>query len=264
MTVIKARPKTRLSPPDINPVIMAEVANPFTRKINGYETLSGHEIALLDQALRPARTIAARYDLVREGDKPGPVVVMIEGWACRYKILPDGSRQILAFLMPGDFCDLHAAVLNEMDHTIATVTPCRIATIVRERMERLIVATPALTQAFWRAQLIDESIMRAWIASIGRRESMERFAHLMLELHVRMRNIGLASDGFCDMPLVQIILADAIGLTPVHVNRVLRTLRERRIMDLDTRKLSIVDIDELARIAGFDDNYLHRRIRVAA
>lgn len=240
------------------------MSNPFVRKINGYNSLSDHEISLLEQALRPARKVTARYDLIREGDKPGPVFVVLEGWACRYKILPDGSRQILAFLMPGDFCDLHAGVLDEMDHTIATVTPCRIATIPRETMEELIVATPTLTHAFWRAQLIDEGVMRAWIASIGRRESMERFAHLMLELYVRMRAIGLTNDGTCDMPLTQIVLADAIGLTPVHVNRLLRSLREREIMKLGSRKLSILKIEELVHLAGFDENYLHRRIKVAA
>ena len=235
--------------------------NPFARKIKGYGALSEPETALLEDAIKLSRKVPARQDLIREGDKPGPVYVVLDGWACRYKVLPDGSRQIMAFLIPGDFCDLHVGVLDEMDHTIGTITACRIATIPRERMEALVVATPALTHAFWRAQLVDEGVLRAWIVSIGRRDSLERFAHLMLELYIRMFNIGLTSDGTCELPLTQIVLADALGLTPVHVNRVLRTLRQRKIMELGAGTLSIPDIQELVRIAGFDDNYLHRRTK---
>ena len=238
--------------------------NAFARKLQSYASLSTDEVAMLSQATELGRKVAARQDLIREGDKPGPVFVVLEGWACRYKILPDGKRQIMAFLMPGDFCDLHAEVLDEMDHTIGTITPCRIATIPRELMEPLLTATPALTRAFWRAQLIDEGVLRAWIVSMGRRGSMERVAHLILELYVRMRNVGLTSAGSCDLPLTQIVLADSLGLTPVHVNRVLRALRKQGVMELGAGTLSLVNIQELVRIAGFDDNYLHRRLKQAA
>ena len=131
-------------------------------------------------------------------------------------------------MMPGDFCDLHIGELEVMDHSIGTLTACQIAAVPRERMEKLVVATPMLTQAFWRSQLVDESTLRAWIVNIGRRDSLQRVAHLMLQLYVRMRAIGLATDDTCRMPLTQTVLADALGLTPVHLNRVLRGLREGR------------------------------------
>ncbi|WP_419809868.1 Crp/Fnr family transcriptional regulator [Sphingomonas sp.] len=239
---------------------MDRVTNVFTRKLVGLASLNEHEIALLDAEATPIRLIAAHRDLIREGDKPGPVFVVLDGWACRYKMLPDGSRQIVAFMMPGDFCDIHAGILDEMDHAIGTLTACQIVAIPRERMDRLIVATPALTHAFWRAQLVDEGVLRAWIVSIGRRDSLQRVAHLMLELYVRLRSIGLANDERCEMPLTQAVLADSLGLTPVHLNRVLKVLRERRAMTLTGGTLQLLDPRELVRIAGFDNNYLHRRV----
>ena len=232
----------------------------FAHKLAGLGTLSASDIALLEAETASARTVKAHRDLISEGDMPGPVFLILDGWACRYKVLPDGSRQIMAFLMPGDFCDLHVGVLDAMDHSIGTITDCQVVVIARARMDALIVASPALTRAFWRAQLVDEGILRAWIVSIGRRDAVQRVAHLMLELYCRMRTIGLANGDRVNLPLTQTVLADALGLTPVHVNRVLRVLRERGAMTLGHRTLIIQDGTALARIAGFDTNYLHHRI----
>ncbi|MBC9032137.1 Crp/Fnr family transcriptional regulator [Sphingomonas sp. JC676] len=240
------------------------MSNAFVEKLSGYAPLTAADRALLAGACGGARRVPARYDLIREGDKPGPVFVMLEGWACRYKLLPEGGRQIMAFMMPGDFCDMHVAVLDEMDHSIATLTPARVAAVPRGQMERLIETNPAITHAFWWSQLVDEGTLRAWIVSMGRRGSVERVAHLMCEIYVRARNIGLEHGTLVEFPLTQIVLADALGLTPVHVNRVLRKLRLEGIMEIGRGKLVISDPGKLARIAGFDDNYLHRRIRNAA
>lgn len=237
------------------------MANAFIDKLSGYGVLSGADRGLLGSALQGERSVPARHDLIREGDEPGPVFVMLEGWACRYKLLHDGSRQIVALLMPGDFCDAHVGILREMDHNIGTITAAVVATIKRERMEELFEGHPQIIRAFWWSQLVDEGVLRAWIVSMGRRSSIERVAHLTCELYLRMRNIGLASDDRCEMPLTQMVIADALGLTPVHVNRVLRKLREQNVMELNGKALVIHDAEQLARIAGFDDNYLHRRLR---
>ena len=236
------------------------VRSAFVRKLANYTTLSARELALVAEEVALPRAAGPHRDLISEGDKPGPVIVIEDGWACRYKVLPDGSRQIMAFLMPGDFCDLHIGILDGMDHSIGTLTACQVVKIPRARMDALIVATPALTHAFWRAQLIDEGVLRAWIVSLGRRDALQRVAHLMLELYIRMRNVGLATADRCQLPLTQTVLADALGLTPVHLNRVLRVLRERAVMTLSSGVLSIDDGVELGRIAGFDENYLHRRV----
>ena len=238
--------------------------NAFIDKLRGYAPLDQGDEAALAAVCRTSRIYSAGHDLIREGDEPGPVFIVLEGWAHRYKILPDGSRQIIAFLMPGDFCDLHVGVLAEMDHCIGTLTEATIAAVPRQRMEALIDERPRLTKAFWWTQLVDEGVLRATIVSMGRRRSVERVAHLLCELCFRMRNIGLATDDDCTMPFTQIVLADAVGMTPVHVNRVVRTLRLAGAMRLEGGALIIADIVKLARIAGFDDNYLHRRLRRSA
>lgn len=238
--------------------------NLFVEKLSGYGLLSGADREILENVCLNHRRFAPRHDLIREGDEPGPVFVIMEGWGCRYKLLPDGGRQILAFLMPGDFCDMHAGILREMDHSIATLTGAAVCTIPRETMEELSDRHPKIAQAFWWTQLVDEGVLRAWIVSMGRRDSIQRVAHLICELYLRMYNVGLAQDDRCEMPLTQLVLADALGLTPIHVNRVLRTLREDGVMELHGGTLVVHQPVELARIAGFDDTYLHRRLCRAA
>ncbi|TRW18449.1 Crp/Fnr family transcriptional regulator [Glacieibacterium frigidum] len=222
--------------------------------------LAGKLTALLSKP----RDIPARQDLMTEGDAPAAMVVMLEGWACRYNILPEGTRQISAFLMPGDCCDLHVSVLTEMDHSIATLTPAKVAHIQRDELNDLLDAEPALMRAFWWMQLVNESVMRAWIVSMGRRDSLQRVGHLMLELYARATAIGLVRDDRLVMPLTQIVIGDALGLTPVHVNRVLRRLREEGVMEIQGGTLTIADSAKLARVTGFDDSYLHRRLKRAA
>ena len=235
------------------------MTNAFIRKLCGHAPLSLDDIELLETACGAQRRVVAHEDLILEGDKPGPVFVILEGWACRYKLLPEGTRQITSFLMPGDCCDLHASVLERMEHSIATLTTARVAMVPRYRMEELIFTRPAVTRAFWWTQLVDEDTLRAWIVSMGRRDSLQRVAHLMCELYVRARNIGLTVGDSFELPLTQTVLGDALGLTPVHVNRVLRKLRLQGVMSLSGGALVVSDICALAAVAGFDDTYLHRR-----
>ena len=235
--------------------------NPFATKLNALATLDPIEVAAIQAQTIRVRKYAARQDLIREGDEPGPVFVMLEGWACRYKILPNGTRQIMAFLMPGDACDLHVNMLAEMDHGIQAITPATVATVSRHDMTTMMNDFPAIARAMYIAQLIDEGIMRSWIVSMGRRSSIERVAHLVCELYLRMRNIGLRTEGNFVLPLSQIILADALGMTPVHINRVLKELRLAGAMALKRGHLEIIDPIKLVQIAGFDENYLHRRLR---
>jgi CRP-like cAMP-binding protein len=167
--------------------------NPFIDKLSGHAPLSAEDVKLLEAACGKPYDVPARHDLIREGDKPGPIFVILAGWACRYKMLPEGTRQITAFLMPGDCCDMHASVLEKMEHSIATLTPARVTRIPRARMEDLILTRPALTRAFWWTQLVDEDTLRAWIVSMGRRNSLQRVAHLMCELYVRAHNVSGSS-----------------------------------------------------------------------
>jgi CRP-like cAMP-binding protein len=220
-------------------------------------------IALATVTGRP-RKFAPKHDLIREGDRPGPVFVILEGWAARYKILPNGLRQVLAYLMPGDCCDLHVGLLAEMDHSIQTITRATVATIDRAEMDTILDNHRDVAKAMYLAQLVDEGTMRAWITSMGRRSSLERVAHLMCELYIRGRAIGLTTERGFELPLSQLLLADSLGMTPVHLNRVLRELRQTGAMTLKRGSLLIEQPDLLIQIAGFDENYLHRRLRSAA
>ena len=242
----------------------AVMANRFIEKLQNFGHLGPDDVATLAAATAAPRMVGARRDLIREGDQPGPVFVILDGWACRYKILPSGTRQVLAFLMPGDSCDLHAGLLAEMDHSIQTVTPALVATIDRVQMDRIMDRHPAVARAMYVGQLLDEGTMRAWITSMGRRASIERVAHLMCELYLRARNIGLINEDRLRLPLSQLLLADALGMTAVHLNRVLKELRLSGAMNLQRGSLEIADPIRLIQIAGFDENYLHRRLRRAA
>lgn len=237
------------------------MVNRFIAKLSGFADLEGDDVAALVRATAMPRKYAARHDLIREGDTPGPVFVMLDGWACRYKILPSGSRQIVALLLPGDACDLHLGLLKEMDHSIQTLTSACVATIARDEMDRLMQEYRGIARAMYIAQLVDESTLRAWIVSMGRRSSIERVAHLICELYIRLLGNGFAQSEEFELPLSQVALADALGMTPVHINRVLRELRLRETMTFRRGILVITDARKLVQIAGFDENYLHRRLK---
>ena len=235
--------------------------NAFVRKLSGLADLTEGDVGTLIASTSQVRQFAARRDLIREGDRPGPVFVVLSGWACRYKILPSGSRQVTSFMLPGDSCDLHIGILDEMDHSIQTITKASIATIPRAVMEDMLDRSPAIGRALYAAQLIDEATLRAWIVSMGRRSSLERVAHLMCELYLRLQGLtGMVSTSV-ELPVSQLLLADALGMTPVHINRVLRGLREAGVMEISRRSLRITDPAGLVQVAGFDENYLHRRLK---
>lgn len=240
------------------------MSNRFIDKLSSFGQLDPDDIARLAEATSQPQTYTQRHDLIREGDRPGHVFVVLDGWACRYKILPSGTRQILAFLMPGDCCDLHVGLLEQMDHCIQTITPALVATVSRVEMDAIMSENPKIAKALYIAQLVDEGTMRAWITSMGRRTSIERVAHLMCELYLRAINIGLPSEPELALPLSQALLADSLGMTAVHLNRVLKELRLSGAMTLQRGSLLISDAAKLVQIAGFDENYLHRRLRRAA
>lgn len=240
------------------------MGNRFVEKMATLADLHPDDKAALVHATRHTTKHGARVDLIREGDRPGPVFVMLDGWACRYKVLPSGARQIVGFLMPGDCCDLHIALLAEMDHSIQTITPATVARIDRAPMDALLERHPRVAKAMYISQLVDEGTMRAWITSMGRRSSVERLAHLICELYIRAGNVGVEVEPSFAMPLSQLLLADALGMTPVHLNRVLKELRVKGAMTISRGKVVIADPKLLVKLAGFDESYLHRRMRAAA
>ena len=234
--------------------------SPLHAKLQTVTDLGEDDRAALEAICADARELGARRNIIREGDRPDHVHLMVDGWAARYKLLPDGERQITAFLLPGDFCDVHVTILGEMDHSISTLTRARVAFVPRETMDRL-ADRPNLAKALWWATLVDEAVLRSWIVNVGRRDAFAAIGHLICELYARMRNVGLADGHHFEMPLTQEEIADALGLTPVHVNRVLQRLRSERLISLKRSSLTILDYPRLEQEAGFSANYLHLRDR---
>ena len=163
----------------------------------------------------------------------------------------------MALLLPGDFCDLHVAILGEMDHSISTLTSCRIAEIPRKAVEDLTEKHPRITRALWWASLVDEGVLREWLVSMGRRPAEQRMAHLFCELLVRLQAVGMADDEGYDMPLTQIDLADVIGGSVVHINRTLQSLRGAGLIHWQGKRITIPDASQLMEYADFTPNYLH-------
>lgn len=233
--------------------------NPLIRKLEGYAPLSENDKQTI-RALSSERVEAVSdwQDIISEGRAPDYVHLILEGWAARYTLLPDGSRQITAFLIPGDFCDLHVTTLGKMDHGIATLTLCKVAHLDSKKLDQITTESSMLTKALWWLTLVDEAVLREWVVN-SRREALAAMAHLLCELHVRMKSIGLVTDNRFELPITQEELADATGMTPVHMNRTIQTMRERGLIELRQRSLFIPDVQALAYAGGFDDSYLHLR-----
>ena len=230
--------------------------NLLTRKLEVFAPLPEADKTLLDEVVREPRWIGQRLDLIAEGDAPTSVRLILEGFACRYKVLPDGKRQIMAYLVPGDFCDLHVFILKAMDHGIATLSPCKVVDITRRRVLEL-MERPAIARAFWWAALVDEATLREWLVNIGSRPAEERIAHLLCELLLRLRTVGLTDGGKFELPITQAELGQTMGLSTVHVNRVLQRLRGDGMITLKGKNLVIVDEEKLKVFSGFNPNYLH-------
>ena len=231
--------------------------NPLTRKLELFGPLPASDRLLLDKVVAaPPMRLRAHQDVIREGEAPSHVYLILDGVACRYKILPTGERQLFAFLIVGDFCDLNVFILKTMDHTIATCSPCLAVAIPRTSILDL-TERPAIVRALWWATLVDEAILREWIVNLGQRDAETGMAHLFCELHLRFKSVGLGDEGGFDFPLTQTELADAMGMSTVHANRSMQSLRAKNLMNMRGRRVEIPSIERLRAMCGFNPNYLH-------
>lgn len=227
------------------------------RKLEIAAELSDEEKrALLDLPMA-FRTFEADQDLVREGERPAECCLILKGFVCRYMLLSDGSRQILSFHIPGDIPDLQSLHLKVMDHSLGTLVPTSVAFISHQSLHDLNARHPRIASAFWRDTLVDAAIFRLWMVNIGRRSAYGRIAHLLCELLVRLKAAGLAQDHAYELPVTQAELGDALGLSTVHVNRILQELRGKGLIVLRGSSLTICDWEGLKEAGGFDPAYLH-------
>jgi CRP-like cAMP-binding protein len=234
-----------------------ELAHPLIRKLANFTVLSDDERMAVMRATGKAHDFKAGDDIVQRGDLTGSVRVILEGVACRYKILEDGRRQILGYLIPGDLCDLHVFLLKRMDHSIAAMARTKVAVISQSSVLDITDRHPNLTRALWWCTLLDEAITREWVVNLGQRTAYERMAHLFCEMYHRLNAIGQASNGSYLLPLTQTGLGDTLGLSTVHVNRTLQDLRAQNLISFKGGILTINDLPALERAGFFNPDYLH-------
>ncbi len=225
-------------------------------KLRKRAELTGEEEKALEATVSEVRTLPRNSVIVRAHTRLSNSTMLTEGFVCRYRYLPDGKRQILAIHVPGDFIDLHSFMLKELEHDMAALTRVKLSIVPHGELRRITETMPRLGRLLWLSTLLDAAMHREWIMSLSR-SATGRVAHLLCELQVRLEVVGLADHGGYPLPLTQIDIADATGLTSVHVNRVLRQLRDAGIVDLRNRHVTILDLDRLRDEAEFDSSYLY-------
>jgi CRP-like cAMP-binding protein len=221
------------------------------------DTLSTAEEQVLEDSVARTRRYEARDTIVASNVELSDSNLLLDGLVCRYQDTADGLRQILAVHVPGDFVDLHSFLLKRLDHSIGALTPVTIAIVPHENLRKITEQHPHLARLLWFSTLVDAAMHREWMVCMGRRPAIAQVAHLFCELFVRLEVVSLASLPVFALPLTQNDLADATGLTPVHVNRMLRELRERRLLSFRSGKVTIHDWSGLSDLAEFDSAYLY-------
>ncbi len=235
-----------------------DAAQALIDKLGRFVPLNDTEREALRHLARKARRFPRGTDLIGEGDKPVSVFLLLEGWAYRYKSMVDGGRQIMAYLLPGDLCDVQIFLFEEMDHSIGLLSDALVAKIPAAEMLDLMDRFPRIERALMWATLVDEATLREWLLNVGQRDALQRLAHLFCELCVRLSVVNLVDEsGTYFLPLTQTELADTTGMTAVHVNRSLQRLRQDGLIVARDGRLTILDFNRLAEVAGFNATYLH-------
>ncbi|MEO6339470.1 MAG: Crp/Fnr family transcriptional regulator [Caulobacteraceae bacterium] len=229
----------------------------LVRKLESIASLGAEERRAIADLPLIVRQVVRDEVVVREGDRPTQCCLLVEGMLYRYKVLPNGARQILSFHVQGDLPDLQSLHLGVMDHSLGAVSNSKVAFISHTAVQHLIERYPVLGAALWREALVDGSIFREWITGIGRRSSYQRIAHLMCELSMKLQAAGAAGPEGYPFPITQTELGDALGLSVVHVNRVLQDLRRDGLIVLRERYLAIPSLTALMEAGLFDPAYLH-------
>jgi CRP-like cAMP-binding protein len=247
---------------------MAKILHPednvLIRRLESIFTLTDDERHALGTLPMQVVVIKEAQDIVREGDVPSRSCLLLSGFACVYKVTGNGKRQIVSFCIPGDIPDLQSLHLEVLDTSLGTLTLCRVGFITHDALRDICERYPRIAAAFWRETLIDAAIFREWVLNVGQREAYSRMAHVFCELFVRLRVVGLAEDHTCDLPITQAEFADALGVSTVHINRVLQEMRAHGLIQTKGAQVTIPDWETLKRAGDFDPTYLHlKRDRAA-
>ena len=233
------------------------MTNPLIARLRLMTTLTEEEADLSRRPVVATPELRGRGDIAPQGDRPSGFHILAEGWAARYKVLPDGRRQFPGLFLPGDICDLDGLLLQRVHSGVTALTGCKVVVLPHVRIRELMDANSAIRDAFWWFQSVENAIATEWSVGLGRRSADERVAHLLCELLVRLRTAELTvADGYA-FPLTQSDIADALGLSTVHVNRTMTELRGRGLIEIKSRWLRIFDVEALMKTGSFDPDYLH-------
>jgi CRP-like cAMP-binding protein len=230
--------------------------SPFARKLAAFVALCPKDLAVMSDLYRRRRKFVVGMDMIHQGQADQSAYVLASGWACSYKLLPSGTRQIVDFQIPGDFLGLRSVLFRTADHNVEPITPVQASVFTQRDLLDAFMQTPRLATAVLWAASRDEAMVVEHLIDLGRRSAAERMGHLLLELGARLRLVGMAGKEGFKCPLSQYLLADAMGLSAVHVNRVLRELREEGLVTFQRGQVVFDDYDALVEFTSYDRAYL--------
>lgn len=239
----------------------AQTNHPLIDRLNRFVTLGTEERAAIESMTKVRKTLSVDKTLVREGSRPDRICLILSGVAYRYRFLPNGRRQIFGYLLPGDLCDTHFVILNECDHNVGLLCETEVAVISLSALMTAMVTYPKIERALLMMSLIDAAMLREWLLH-AQRDAAQKLAHFFCELSARFRGDGQRGDGQRgalyehNIPLTQVELADTMGLTVVHVNRIMQRFRRDGLLNWSRRHFDILDYPQLEYLAGFDPTYL--------
>jgi CRP-like cAMP-binding protein len=227
------------------------------RKLERLYPLTAEEKDALSAAFVADASYPRDQDVFREDECPSACRLLLDGMVCRYVRLPDGKRQILSFHVPGDIFDAQSFMMGKMDHSVATLMPCKVAVMPHGKLKGITENYPRIARAIWKDTLVDSAVFRQWIVNVGRRTAYERVAHLICEIYTRFDVVGLAESGSIAWPLTQAQIGDATSLSTMHVNRTLQQLRLEYLIDVKRSYLKVLNWQGLKMAGDFDPKYLH-------
>lgn len=227
------------------------------KKLRVRADISGEEEEAIRSAMLEVREVPADTPVVRHGRDLQESILLLEGWMARTTAMASGHQQISELQFCGDFVDLHGFTLKRLDHNVMAITDCRYAVFPHGRLRQMLEKHPHLTRVYWLMTNIDAAIHREWTVSLGRRPAPSRMAHLFCEILERLRIVGQTTGDSYQFPLTQQELGDCLGLTSVHVNRTLQSLRRQKLIEVEKGRVNILDLAGLQALGEFDDDYLY-------
>ncbi|OKO81536.1 Crp/Fnr family transcriptional regulator [Bradyrhizobium sp. AS23.2] len=230
----------------------------LVRRLHVSSGISEDDVKEIESLPISVRQFPAETPVVRDGERATNCCLIADGFCVRSKTIASGKRQILSIHIPGEIPDLMSLFLHVMDHDLITLAPSTLGFISHDTLQKLHRRRPNVAEMFWRDTLIDAAMFREWIVNVGQRPAPSRLAHVMIELRERLRIIGRVDGSSFEMPLTQEQIGEALGITAVHANRVIKQLRQEGVVELQRGRATVLDERKFLELADFDDRYLHQ------